>query len=79
MSWVQISNTKTGEILCDTRVNVTHLKERGMVTDSKGINSFVGPVVDESVVYTINDSSVLSDWLKTDEAARYGFNKKAVK
>jgi hypothetical protein len=77
MGWVQITNTKTGRVLVDTRVDVVHITERDLITDSNGKPSYSGPVIESNEYFTINDSSRLSDWLKTKEAHMFGFHKTA--
>ena len=75
MGWIEISDTKTGRVLVDTRVDVRRVVEREAITDSKGELSYSGRVVDESEVFTINDSSRLSEWLKSNDAHHFGFHK----
>lgn len=75
MGWVEITDTKTGRVLVDTRVDVRRVVERECITDDKGKESYSGRVVDESEIFTINDSSRLTEWLKTNEAHHFGFHK----
>ena len=77
MGWIEISDSKTGRVLVDTRVNVQRVVERELVSDSKGKTSYSGRVVDESEIFTVNDSSRLTEWLKSNEAHKYGFHKVA--